>query len=74
MYDLRHLRDNLDLIRTSLGHRGADVAWDDLRKAIDDRRQMMTQVEQLRHELRKDRTKSPGSSVQNNQLTNLSRQ
>ena len=53
MYDLRHLREHLDLVRTQLGPRGADVAWDDLRKLIEERRTLTSQVEQLRHQLRK---------------------
>jgi seryl-tRNA synthetase len=53
MYDLRTLRDNLDAIREQLGHRGADVPWDRLRTLIEQRRTLMTQAEQLRHELKK---------------------
>jgi seryl-tRNA synthetase len=53
MHDPKYLRDNLDLIRTSLGRRGQDVPWDVLQKLSDDRRTLTTQVEQLRHELKK---------------------
>ncbi len=53
MYDLRYLRDNLDQLRMALGTRGGDVAWDDLRKLLDERKQMAVQVEQLRHHLKK---------------------
>lgn len=53
MYDLRYLRDNLDQLRTALGARGGDVAWDDVRKLLDERKQMAVQVEQMRHELKK---------------------
>lgn len=53
MYDLRYLRDNLDDLRTQLGHRGADVAWEDLRKALDERKGLVAHVEQLRHQLKK---------------------
>ena len=53
MYDLRHLRDNLDAIREQLGLRGADVPWDRLRTLIEQRRTSASQVEQLRHELKK---------------------
>jgi len=49
MYDLRTLRDNLDAIREQLGSRGADVTWDDLRKLIEERRSLITQVERERH-------------------------
>jgi seryl-tRNA synthetase len=53
MYDLRTLRDNLDPIREQLGLRGADVPWDKLRTLIEQRRTLASQVEQLRHELKK---------------------
>jgi seryl-tRNA synthetase len=53
MYDLRFLKDNLDALRQELGPRGADVGWADLRKLLDDRRALTTQVEELRHALRK---------------------
>jgi seryl-tRNA synthetase len=53
MYDLRTLRDNLDSIREQLGLRGADVPWDKLRALIEQRRTLASQVEQLRHELKK---------------------
>src|SRR5262245_20849608 len=53
MYDLRTLRDNLDSIRDQLGTRGADVPWDKIRKLVDERRALTSQVEQLRHELKK---------------------
>ncbi len=53
MYDLRTLRDNLDPIRERLGPRGADVPWDKLRTLIEQRRTLASQVEQLRHELKK---------------------
>ena len=53
MYDLRTLRDNLDTIREQLGPRGTDVPWDNLRKLVEERRVLTTQVEHLRHELKK---------------------
>jgi seryl-tRNA synthetase len=53
MYDLRSLRDNFDAIRTQLGPRGADVPWDHIRTLIEQRRTLTSQVEQLRHELKK---------------------
>ena len=53
MYDLRYLRDSLDALREQLGHRGADVPWDNLRTLIEQRRTLTGQVEQLRSELRK---------------------
>jgi seryl-tRNA synthetase len=53
MYDLRYLRDNLDALRAQLGPRGADIAWDDLRKFIVDRRNLTIEIEQDRHEIKK---------------------
>ena len=53
MYDLRYLRDNFDTIRQQLGRRGADVPWDRLCALIEQRRALASQVEQLRHELKK---------------------
>ena len=53
MYDLRHLRDNLDSTREQLGPRGTDVPWDNLRTLIEQRRALTSQVEQLRSELKK---------------------
>lgn len=53
MHDLKQLRDNLNLVRTALGPRGADVPWDVLQKLIEERRTLTAQVEQLRYELNK---------------------
>ncbi|MGQ0554573.1 MAG: serine--tRNA ligase [Nitrospiraceae bacterium] len=53
MYDLKHLRENLDDIRTALGRRGNDVPWADLQKLSEERRAATTQVEQFRFELNK---------------------
>ncbi|MBH0198203.1 MAG: serine--tRNA ligase [Nitrospira sp.] len=53
MHDLKYLRDNLDLVRTSLERRGRDVPWDTIQKLSEERRTLTTQVEQLRHELKK---------------------
>lgn len=53
MHDLKYLRDNLDLVRASLGRRGHDVPWDVIQKLSEERRTLTTQVEQLRHELKK---------------------
>jgi len=53
VYDLKHLRENLDDIRTALGRRGNDVPWADLQQLSEERRASTTQVEQLRSELNK---------------------
>jgi seryl-tRNA synthetase len=53
MHDLRTLRENLDTIKSQLGPRGADVAWDDLRARLEERRALTVTVDTLRHELKK---------------------
>jgi seryl-tRNA synthetase len=53
MYDLRHLRENLDQIREQLGPRGHDIQWEGLRKLIEERRTLTGRVEQLRADLKK---------------------
>ena len=52
MYDLRTLRDQLPAIRDQLGARGADVAWKEIEKLLQDRRDRLSQVEALRHQLK----------------------
>lgn len=53
MHDWKHLRENLASVRASLGRRGHDVDWGSLEKLTEERRSLTTQVEQLRHELKK---------------------
>lgn len=53
MYDLRSLRDQLPAIRDQLGPRGADVPWEEVEKLLQDRRDRLSQVEALRHQLKK---------------------
>jgi seryl-tRNA synthetase len=53
MHDQRVLKENLDGLRAQLGARGADVPWEDLRKLVQERRSLTTQVEDLRHQLKK---------------------
>jgi len=53
MHDLRILRDNLDAIKSQLGPRGRDVAWDDLRALLEERRTLTVTVNTLRHDLKK---------------------
>ncbi len=52
MYDLRTLRDQFDSIQDQLGPRGQDVAWAELEKLLGTRRDMISQVEALRHQLK----------------------
>lgn len=53
MYDLRQLRQELDLIREGLGPRGADVPWEDLRTTIAARYALTPKLDDLRHQLKK---------------------
>ena len=53
MLDFHLLRDNLDAIRSQLGPRGSDVAWEDLRKLIQERRSLTMKVENERHHVKK---------------------
>ena len=53
MYDLRSLREQLPVIRDRLGPRGAEVAWEEVEKLLQDRRDRLSQVETLRHQLKK---------------------
>ncbi len=52
MHDSRFLRDNLDTVQAQLGPRGADVAWEELGKLLQERRSLTTKVEELRHQLK----------------------
>jgi seryl-tRNA synthetase len=71
MHDPKYLRDNSNLVRTSLGRRGQDVPWDVVQRLSDERRILTTQVERLRHELKKGseevarlrRTKEPAEEA-----------
>lgn len=49
---MRFLRENLDGLKAHLGLRAGDVPWEDLRKLLQDRSSLMTQVEDLRHQLK----------------------
>lgn len=53
VHDLRCLRDQMDNLRAKLGGRGSDVPWDELQKILQERRELMAQVEDLRHQLKK---------------------
>jgi seryl-tRNA synthetase len=43
----------MDNLRAKLGGRGSDVPWDELQKILQERRELMAQVEDLRHQLKK---------------------
>ncbi len=53
MYDLRQLRQEIDLIREGLGPRGAGVSWDDLRATMAARHALTPKLDDLRHQLKK---------------------
>lgn len=71
MYDLRDLRDQLDMIKDQLGPRGIDVKWDDVHKLLHERLDVLQQVESLRSQLKKGsdqvaqlkRTKQPAEEA-----------
>jgi len=52
MHDLRTLRDQLNTIRQQLGVRAADVPWDELEKLLQNRRELIAQVDALRHQVK----------------------
>ncbi len=52
MHDMRFLRENLDGLKAQLGLRAGDVPWEDLRKLLQERSSLTTQVEDLRHQLK----------------------
>ncbi len=71
MYDLRDLRDQLEMIKDQLGPRGIDVKWDDVHKLLHERLDVLQQVESLRSQLKKGsdqvaqlkRTKQPAEEA-----------
>ena len=53
MYDFRILRDEREDLQQQLGVRASGIAWDSIRKLSDERRVLIGQVEDLRHQLKK---------------------
>jgi seryl-tRNA synthetase len=53
MHESKRLKDDLEGLRTTLGRRGADVPWEELRKLVTERRTLTVKVEDLRHQLKK---------------------
>jgi seryl-tRNA synthetase len=49
MFDLKLIRDNPDLVRESLSHRKDNAPIDDIIKLDQERRQKLTELEELRH-------------------------
>ena len=53
MYDFRVLRDQLDTLQQQLGCRASDIAWDMIQQLSEERRKLVGQVDDLRHQLKK---------------------
>jgi len=52
MLDWRLMREHLEEVRARLGARGADVAWDELRKLLEERRSLTMKIENTRHDVK----------------------
>ncbi|MEX2491085.1 MAG: serine--tRNA ligase [Nitrospirales bacterium] len=52
MHDPRLLSDQLDSLRAQLGARGNDVPWDTIQSLSEQRRTLIQQVEDMRHQLK----------------------
>jgi len=53
MHDLRLFSEPLDPLRSQLGTRAADIPWETVQELAAQRRSLITQVETLRHQLKK---------------------
>lgn len=53
MHDIRLLSDQLDALRSRLESRGVDLPWDTIQALASQRRALITQTEDLRHQLKK---------------------
>jgi seryl-tRNA synthetase len=71
MHDIRILSDQLDSLRSGLGVRAADIPWETVQALASQRRVLITQTEELRHQLKKGsdriaemkRTKQPSDDA-----------
>lgn len=71
MHDIRILSDQLDSLRCQLGGRAADIPWETVQTLAAQRRGLITQTEELRHQLKKGsdriaelkRTKQPSDDT-----------
>src|SRR5438309_8373155 len=52
MLDWRLMREHLEEVRARLGSRGAEVAWDELRKLLEERRTLTMKIENTRHDVK----------------------
>lgn len=53
MHDIRILSDQLDSLRSQLGARAGDIPWETIQTLAAQRRVLITQTEELRHQLKK---------------------
>ncbi len=53
MHDIRILSDQLDSLRSQLGARAGDIPWETVQTLAAQRRVLITQTEELRHQLKK---------------------
>ncbi len=53
MYDFRILRDEIDDLKRQLGIRASGISWETLKELSEERRALIGQVEDLRHQLKK---------------------
>jgi seryl-tRNA synthetase len=71
MHDIRILSDQLESLRSGLGARAADIPWEIVQALASQRRLLITQTEELRHQLKKGsdriaelkRTKQPSDDA-----------
>jgi seryl-tRNA synthetase len=71
MHDIRILSDQLESLRSQLGARAADIPWETVQALASQRRALITQTEELRHQLKKGseriaelkRTKQPNDDA-----------
>jgi len=53
MHDIRIFSDQLESLRSRLGSRAADIPWETIQVLASQRRSLITQTEELRHQLKK---------------------
>ena len=71
MHDIRILSDQLESLRSQLGARAGDISWETVQTLAAQRRVLITQTEELRHQLKKGsdriaelkRTKQPSEDA-----------
>ena len=71
MHDIRILSDQLETLRSQLGSRATDIPWETVQALASQRRSLITQTEELRHQLKKGsdriaelkRTKQPSGGI-----------